>query len=62
MKKILLILIMTTILFTAASCKTKADCFWCGEKKYCEERELFDETIYICEDCLNELEEEFAGE
>ena len=62
MKKILIILIVSILLFAFTSCKTKTECFWCGEEKYCEERDLFGETIYMCKDCLDEIEEEFAEE
>ena len=60
MKKYLIFLILAAVIFTFTSCKTKTECFWCGEEKYCEEREVIDETIYICRDCLEEIESELA--
>ena len=60
MKKILITLTLATVLFAATSCKTKTECFWCGEEKYCEERQVFDDTIYICRDCLDEIESDLA--
>ena len=61
MKKLLIILTYAAILFTFTSCKTKTECFWCGEEKYCEESEVIDETVFICRDCLEEIESEFAN-
>lgn len=60
MKKILMILTFVSVLFSFSACKTKAECFWCGEEKYCEEREVIDDTVYICRDCLNEIESDLA--
>ena len=65
MKKILLILYIVAVLSMVTSCKSKEECDFCGEMKYCEEHILFDDEeakLFICEDCMNELEEEFGGE
>ncbi len=65
MKKFLILLSVISAFSMTTSCKSKVECDFCSELKYCEERVLFDDEevkMYICEDCLNELEEAFAGE
>ena len=62
MKKLFIILSIISILAMSTSCKSKVECDFCGEQRYCEERDLFGDTIHVCEDCLNELEEAFADE
>ena len=38
----------------AAGCK-KQECIGCGEMKKCNERNIGGETLYICDDCLEDL-------
>ena len=62
MKKILIGTMLAALLLTTASCAKKVECDFCGEMKHCEERILFDDEeakVFICEDCISELEEEF---
>ena len=55
MKKVVVLITVIVMLFMITSCEEKVECDFCGEEKVCEEREIWDETIYICEDCLDEL-------
>ncbi len=38
-------------------CKKKTECDFCGEVKRCSEEEIFGESVYICGDCEDALEE-----
>ena len=58
MKKILVVvlsLLLCVSMLTA--CKTKEKCCSCNAVTWCETREIWGETVYICEDCLEAIEE-----
>lgn len=59
MKKIFsTILAITTLAFSAialSSCSEKHECFFCEEENKCVEKDFWDETIYVCEDCMEEF-------
>lgn len=52
-------LLVVMMAMALGGCGKKVECGWCGEVKKCEEKKIFDEKIYICKDCLKELENEF---
>lgn len=53
-KKLMVIGMMVMMVLTTAGCK-KQECIGCGEMKKCNERNIDGETVYICDDCLEEL-------
>ena len=59
MKKLISVLLLVSVLATLLTACGKFECDLCGEeksgKKY--ERELLGESIDICKDCYEELEE-----
>ena len=38
-------------------CKKKTECYFCEQMKHCKEETMFGETVYICGDCEEALEE-----
>lgn len=58
-KKIIIvgiIIAMASVCMTG--CKKKAECFYCGEEKRCNEKILDqDEKVYMCEECEKEYKE-----
>lgn len=57
MKRIALITAVLVVLSVFTACGAKAECDFCGETKRCEERSVLGETVNICGDCVDELEE-----
>lgn len=53
-KKLVVIGMMVVMVLTAAECG-KQECIGCGEMKKCNERNIGGETLYICDDCLEDL-------
>ena len=56
MKKMMMLAVIGVILVTG--CGKKEICDFCGEKKSCTSKEVFGETVKICDDCFSELSEE----
>ena len=61
MKKTMITAIMlaAAIATMLASCGTKAECDFCGEEKTCKTKNVFGETVSICNDCLDEMSGEY---
>ena len=61
MKKVISIVLAAIVLAFSAvalsSCGEKHECFFCEEEKKCVEKSVWGETVYVCEDCLDEIYE-----
>ena len=57
MKKLLTIAMIAVMLLSTTSCAKKVECDLCGEMKKCQERTSMGETIHVCQDCLDEIEQ-----
>ena len=59
MKKIISTFLAAIMLIFSAvalsSCVEKHECDFCGEERVCEQRDVWGETIYMCKDCLDEI-------
>lgn len=53
------IMLAAAIATMLASCGTKAECDFCGEEKTCKTKNVFGETVSICNDCLDEMSGEY---
>lgn len=53
-KKLVVIGMMVVMVLTAAGCG-KQECIGCGEVKKYNEQNIGGETVYICDDCLEDL-------
>ena len=48
--------VVFSMMFALTACGTRGDCDFCGETNIrIEERNVFGETIGICQDCLDEI-------
>jgi len=61
MKKVLSTVLAVVMLASSAiafsSCDTKHKCDFCGEEKKCVEKTVMGESMYICDDCIDEINE-----
>ena len=57
MKKILMLVLTASVLLINTSCNHEKECTFCGGEKVCEEKEVYGEIWYICEDCLDYISE-----
>jgi len=67
MKRILSLVLLAVMLVTLAlsfvACGEKAECDFCGEEypvRKMEKDEVCGEEVYICEDCMEDLEDAFG--
>lgn len=56
-KIVAMVLILAVLPSTLVGCKEKVKCDFCGEIARCETTEVWGEELYICDDCLDELNE-----
>lgn len=54
--KALSALLLMMVIFMAG-CRDKVICDFCDEEKPCTEKEVMDEKVNICDNCLKELSE-----
>ena len=54
-KTIAIMLVALTALTLFTACGKKSECDFCGEIKKCSTKDVFGETISICKDCIDEL-------
>lgn len=62
MKKLMSIMLVAAVTLSFASCGEKAQCDFCNEEypvKKMRENNALGETIYICEECYEEMMEWF---
>ena len=61
MKKVVSMILVIAMLVLSAlglcSCGKTTECDFCGEKKRCKAKLIVDEKIYVCDDCMDELED-----
>lgn len=57
MKKFAIVIAVITVLSAFTSCGKKVECDFCGEMKHCEEKNVYGETMFICDNCYDELRE-----
>lgn len=58
-KIIIAVIAILTIFTVLTGCGSRrAICDFCEEKKRCKVRHIDDETIYICQDCIDEFYED----
>lgn len=53
------VIVSTLMMLTMGltGCKKKTECYFCEQMKHCKEETMFGETVYICGDCEEALEE-----
>ena len=44
-------------MIVTTSCDAKRECDFCGEEKKCVEKTVMGESMYICDDCMDEINE-----
>lgn len=55
-KKIIVLVALVTVLGTClVGCKKSVECDGCGEVKKCDSYEIFDEKIWLCDECYKEI-------
>lgn len=62
MKKLMSILLVVAVALSFASCGEKAQCDFCNEEypvKKMRENEVWGETMYMCDECYEEMSEWF---
>ena len=57
MSAILSVLILSLSAIVFSSCDAKRECDFCGEEKKCVEKTVMGESMYICDDCIDEINE-----
>lgn len=62
MKKVIVLILVLVMVLTLCSCGAKVECDFCGnevKEKKARSREVFGETMYMCDDCYAEMSEMF---
>ena len=57
---VLLAVMLLTVCLSVTACGKKAECSLCGEEypvRKMEMEEVFGEEVYVCEDCMEDLED-----
>lgn len=65
MKKFLTMALCMTLMILMLTGCTKADCWWCGEEKWCGTMTIWGEEVPVCPACEREIEDvrnEMMGE
>lgn len=61
-KKLLLVSLSVMMLMSLSGCGKKMECEGCEEEKRCKEYEVsvfgYSEDLWLCDDCVDELDEE----
>lgn len=52
---VLAIVIFVSSAIVMTSCGEKHECDFCGEEKKCDVRIIMGEEIYVCDDCVDEI-------
>lgn len=64
MKRIISVVLATLTIamsaFALTSCGEKHECDFCNEEKKCEVKSVWGEEIYVCDDCMDELNDMFG--
>ena len=55
--KVLVIAMLATAALGLCSCGETHECDFCGEETKCKEKTMLDETVYVCDDCMDEIED-----
>ena len=62
MKKVVSIILVIAMLVISAlglcSCGKTTECDFCGEEKKCKAKFIVDEKVYVCDDCMDEVEDQ----